>query len=442
MYLSFSDIPSIPMKVHVYINEIISYRFVSAGPDQRRTEVSDASGHVRGSYTYLDDKGVQHSVHYIAGPETGYRVLKHVKGPHLPTVFPFGRPEIVPPDFYEYGKDTDLFDTAASGHVKPNGEKKPGSGGAKDEVPNFGSGLDTNKDTFGNKIPFGSSKPSSTKPVGSKPSYFDDESDDSGDFGDIFGGSLPVSSTTFSPRPTGSYTPQRPSSEEDDGSYKPSEQDGSYGSSTTHIGSSTTTTFQPTYVGVTTSKPSSSRPESSESGYVTAEKPYPSFHEESTRPKPKPTRPSSSDFAKPTTAVSKPGSESDSNEDNDFNLFGSESIRPRPPYSFGGKPVISIGLDNSLCTKCSGTVVTNLGDRSFYVPPGVSVRAHVQAIDLVPVNPSIPSPSDQFNADLTFKTEQLNAIEDREVKDNENEDQKMTSTNSRTDQNKFNSTSY
>lgn len=44
-------------------------RFVSSGPDQRRTEVSDATGHVRGSYTYLDDKGVQHAVHYIAGRE-------------------------------------------------------------------------------------------------------------------------------------------------------------------------------------------------------------------------------------------------------------------------------------------------------------------------------------------------------------------------------------
>lgn len=34
-------------------------RFISAGPDQRRTESSDSHGNVRGSYTFLDDKGVQ-----------------------------------------------------------------------------------------------------------------------------------------------------------------------------------------------------------------------------------------------------------------------------------------------------------------------------------------------------------------------------------------------
>lgn len=33
--------------------------FVAAGPDQRRTESSDANGNVKGSYTFLDDKGVQ-----------------------------------------------------------------------------------------------------------------------------------------------------------------------------------------------------------------------------------------------------------------------------------------------------------------------------------------------------------------------------------------------
>lgn len=401
---------------------------------------------MRGSYTYLDDKGVQHSVHYIAGPETGYRVLKHVKGPHLPTVFPFGRPEIVPPDFYENGKDSDLFDTAASGHVKPNGQKQPPSGGAKDEVPTFGSGFDKDKDEFGNKIPFGSNKPGGSKPGGNKPSYFDEEPDDSGDFGDIFGGSLPVSSTTFSPRPTGSYKPQRPSSEEDDGSYKPSAEDGSYRPSSSSIGTSTSTTFKPTYGGPTTSRPSSVRPDSSETGYDSGEKPYPSFDEGSIRPKPQPTRPSYADFGKPTTSGNKPSTDSESDEDNDFGLFGSESARPRPPYIFGGKPVLTIGLDNSLCTKCTGTVVTNLGDRSLYVPPGVSVRAHVQAIDLLPINPSIPSPSDQFKADLKLDTEQLNAIDDRLVKNNEDDNDATVSTTetsiSRTDQIKMNSTTF
>lgn len=420
------------------LKDIFFPRFVSAGPDQRRTEVSDATGHVRGSYTYLDDKGVQHSVHYIAGPETGYRVLKHVKGPHLPTVFPFGRPEIIPPDFYDYVKDNDVFDTAASGHIKPGGSGggKPTSGasigGAKDEVPSFVNGLDDDKKelSFGNKKPFGGSKPG-----GGKPSYYDD--DDSGDFGDIFGGGSSGSSSTPRPRPTGGYKPSRPSGNADDGSYKPSDEDGSYRPSISDIGIVTSTTFKPSYGGVTTSKPSSFRPDSSEGGYESGEKPFPSFDEVSTRPsaKPKPvagrpsygggvnpsfdSKPSSEEFGRPSNVGSRPGSGTDltSNEVNDFGLFGSESSRPRPPYGFGGKPTINIGVDNNVCSKCS-TVVTNLGDKSFYVPPGVSVRAHVQAIDLLPVNPSIPSPSDQFNSDLKFKTEQLNAAEDGIIRNN------------------------
>ncbi|XP_039293583.1 WAS/WASL-interacting protein family member 1-like isoform X2 [Nilaparvata lugens] len=57
-----------------------SYRFTATGPDQRRTEVSDAANNVRGSYTYLDDKGVQRTVQYIAGPNIGYKVIGGNKG--------------------------------------------------------------------------------------------------------------------------------------------------------------------------------------------------------------------------------------------------------------------------------------------------------------------------------------------------------------------------
>lgn len=88
----------------------------------------------------MDEKGVQHSVHYIAGPETGYRVLKNVKGPHLPTVFPFGRPDIISPDFYDdYNKDIgdvgDIFGNSGSGGdgSSSSGGKKGGSGGSKSE---------------------------------------------------------------------------------------------------------------------------------------------------------------------------------------------------------------------------------------------------------------------------------------------------------------------
>uniref|UniRef100_A0A336LI73 CSON014433 protein n=1 Tax=Culicoides sonorensis TaxID=179676 RepID=A0A336LI73_CULSO len=68
------------------------YKFISAGPDQRRTETTGSDGITRGSYSYLDDKGVQRTVEYIAGPGIGYRIVSSTvgAGTHLlpPTAIP------------------------------------------------------------------------------------------------------------------------------------------------------------------------------------------------------------------------------------------------------------------------------------------------------------------------------------------------------------------
>ncbi|XP_063903106.1 uncharacterized protein LOC135122680 isoform X2 [Zophobas morio] len=506
-----------------------SYRFVSAGPDQRRTETSDSSGHVRGSYTYLDDKGVQHSVHYIAGPETGYRVLKNVKGPHLPTVYPFGRPEIIPPDFYDYIKD-DVFDTAASGHVKPKpintggggggGGSRPGESGSDfgsdlgtpgegpdgDNLPaagggGGGDGTDFNKPSSGG----GSNRPSSggsfdrpssggganrpsaggsfdrppsgggfdgpssgggfdgpssggdfdgsssgggiRPPSGGRPSPGgdfnrpggDDFGGDGGDESDDFEGALFGPSGSSKPRPpkpsrppqssgiggggsggssgsggggiqrpSGRPTPgptqrpgsggQRPGSGgqrpggSDDGSYKPDSgdtgDDGSY--------------IPP---GDANQDDGSYRPGPDDSGLSTGggERPRPGGFGGSTFGKP--TRPSGGG-----SSGSRPGESSYTDDYEDANgLFGSES-NSRPPLN-GRPPVIQIqgGVGGQGCERCSGTIVTNVGDRLFSVPPGVSVRAHVQSIDLLPLISKVPSPSEQYNEDMSIKTEQLNS---------------------------------
>ncbi|KAF7271796.1 hypothetical protein GWI33_015368 [Rhynchophorus ferrugineus] len=397
-----------------------SYKFVSAGPDQRRTEISDSTGHVRGSYTYLDDKGVQHSVHYIAGPETGYRVLKTVKGPHLPTVFPFDKPEIVPSDFYDYlPENGEVFDAAASGRpVKPS--RKPtkpntdiGNGIDKNDYDRPGDGLDLGDDT-GISNTFGFSKPTnrptsapggtSTKPsLGSNEiSSGDDEASfDFGDLFDDFGGS---STTRPSSRPTGRPTgpsggssgrPTRPGGpttyrpsqrpllpgEEDDGSYRPVGDDGSY-----KPGNGVSSTSN----GITTTRP----------GFGG----YPS--------------------GKPTTSKPLPGIlDYDDNYDlPGSGLFGSESGRPfgnkdGEDYGSGssvaGKPgVIQLG-GNRPCTKCAGTIVTNIGNKPFSVPPGVSVRQ---------------SPSAAYKSDTTLRTEQLNEASSEETEVTEKPDSKVTTT--------------
>ncbi|KAJ8976891.1 hypothetical protein NQ317_016490 [Molorchus minor] len=387
-----------------------SYRFVSAGPDQRRTETSDSTGHVRGSYTYLDDKGIQHSVHYIAGPETGYRVLKNVKGPHLPTIFPFGRPNIIPPDFYDSNKDTDIFDTAASGPIKP----VAGKPGANEEGSNAVFGNENGKDelSFGDKIPVTTSRPDRPSSIGrpgkpTKPSFTDDGDDD---FGDLFGG-INGGSTTKRP-----FLPsvQGASSKEDDGSYQSSGEDGSYRplSDTNRPTPSYGNDFIPrpgeSNIGSTSSPHGSSgggKPggttgnDFGNTGYG-KEKPTPGFNE---------------------------GYNSNEVGD-DFGLFGSESSNSRPPY--GGGAVITVGTTAASCGTCKGTIVTNVGDTLFTVPPGVSVRAHVQSIDLLPVIPTVPSPSEQYKAEISFKTEQLNKSSDDVVSANTTNSIESTATDS------------
>lgn len=223
---------------------------MSAGPDHRRTESSDAKGHVRGSYTFLDDKGVTHTVHYIAGPETGYRVLKNVKAPHFPSWYPLepsrpSRPPSYPPgarptDFGEdygdgdkniediFGGPQEQLSTAASGHAKPSkppifgaseekDEEKPPAfdndfGGSFDEAvggrptstarPPFGGGgrpfngggpqgpsfLDE-EGLQGGFLPTSTRRPFGQKP--SKPSFLGEEGEEEDGFGPKPGGTRP-----------------------------------------------------------------------------------------------------------------------------------------------------------------------------------------------------------------------------------------------------------
>lgn len=111
------------------------YKFISSGPDQRRSESTGADGITRGSYSYLDDKGVQRTVEYIAGAGIGYRVVKTTTGPGSHLV---PRPFI--PDFNAVSPqsndisdiDGSGFKTAESGSVIPN----RGSGGQNNVAGN------------------------------------------------------------------------------------------------------------------------------------------------------------------------------------------------------------------------------------------------------------------------------------------------------------------
>ncbi|XP_066256950.1 uncharacterized protein Cpr73D [Euwallacea similis] len=386
-----------------------SYKFVSSGPDQRRTEVSDSTGHVRGSYTYLDDKGRQHSVHYIAGPETGYRVLKTVKGPHLPTIFPFDAPGVIADDFYGYRPDGDVFDIAASGRpfnpgrkpAKPSTELSNGIDIGNEDYDRLGGDGELGGDgglAGQNDGSFGSKKPNSPKlppvqsstsgPLSSKPPNpnfepFKEENGDNEDFGDdLFGGS---GGGFKRPRPTGrptitTFKPIKPTipnvAGEDDGSYKPEGEDGSYRAENDDTGlefgsfgnvarGSSTTTLRPassTLAGYPSGKPTSG----------------PSFD--------------------------------DYNEESDKVFIGSQTGRP-----FGNAGgTLHVEGGQKPCASCPETIVTNIGHKPFHVPPGVSVRAHVQSIDLYP--PESLSPSEALKATTSFRREQLNEAPNSTIK--------------------------
>lgn len=94
------------------------YKFITSGPDQRRSESTGPDGITRGSYSYLDDKGIQRTIQYIAGPGIGYRVVQSTTGPgtHL-----IPRPAV--PEFgIRFPESNDIVDDEGSGF-------KPGSGG-------------------------------------------------------------------------------------------------------------------------------------------------------------------------------------------------------------------------------------------------------------------------------------------------------------------------
>lgn len=127
-----------------------SYGFTASGPDQRRSEVSDSSGRVQGSYTYLDDKGVQRTVQYVAGPDIGYRVVNNaaaaggltasavsvVQPLLLPTVPPPPSLQSSSPPLLPSAIEQDLFGPAASTPATLSDRRRPDSVGINSAVKN------------------------------------------------------------------------------------------------------------------------------------------------------------------------------------------------------------------------------------------------------------------------------------------------------------------
>lgn len=118
-----------------------SYRFTTHSQDQRRSEVKDAAGNTRGSYTYIDKDGAQRTVQYIAGPNIGYKIVNEGALPNLDPLFPYVQQNYIPsslkgngrkPGFGGGGSTTSpLF----SANVGGTGGEKPEKGAKPNQSP-------------------------------------------------------------------------------------------------------------------------------------------------------------------------------------------------------------------------------------------------------------------------------------------------------------------
>lgn len=326
--------PGSPPRGHVAIvrSNDGSYKFTSSGPDQQRTEISDSANRVRGSYTYIDDKGVQRTVQYIAGPNIGYKVIRKGAGPVYSSVYPYTSPEFINPTLND--------------NVLPNINTLPSS----TVSPSFGSDL---FEPPANNFDLGLPKPDNT---GS--SLFGSSNDflSPNDKPNL----NPFSTSTFAPdlqteKPNysyGSQTPQKPYYQ----SYKPPKPDNDfYGSG----GNS----YQSSY-GSQHSKPlddlfSDNKPSSFDNS------PNDGFN-----------RPfSGSGYGPPR----KPS-----------NAY----IYPKPDKSFNEEP--NRDYSNQVNdNRYSGSNKNFLG-----IPSGLSVKAHVQSLDLPPYGAKIPPPDEALQRHL------------------------------------------
>lgn len=331
--------PGSPPRGHIAIvrSNDGAYKFTSSGPDQQRTEVSDSANRVRGSYTYIDDKGVQRTVQYIAGPNIGYKVIRKGAGPIYSSVYPYTSPEFINPTL----NDVPNINSLPVLPSLPSSTTSPSFGSDLFEPPanNFDLGLPKPDDT-GSNVYGGSNNFLSP---GDKPNL------------------NPYSTTTFAPelpseKPNysyGSQSPQKPYYQ----TYKPPKADNDFFSPGGN-------TYQSSY-GSQNSKPSDDFfSDNKQSGYDSS---------------------GNDAFNRPFSGSSGYGSSKKPS-----NAY----IYPKPDKSFNEEPTrdYSNQINDN---RYSGSSKNFLG-----LPPGFAVRAHVQSLDILPYGSKIPPPDEALQRHL------------------------------------------
>uniref|UniRef100_A0A182RI83 Uncharacterized protein n=1 Tax=Anopheles funestus TaxID=62324 RepID=A0A182RI83_ANOFN len=362
------------------------YKLLSVGPDQRRAETTGPDGVTRGSYSYLDDKGVQRTVQYIAGAGIGYKVVQSTVGA--------GTHRLPQPNFginhveqSEIGDNNNpSYQTAPSG---PASERPGTSGAGYDHVarPSAGGydGGGSNRPTApGGSYdpPTGPSGAGSNYPDGSKPGIpgYPESSRPTGqgyDEEDFDSKRPTTSSPSLRPPTTDRPTALSDSSEASREKYPlpddPSDHDlGGYGDDSI-IG-----LLPPKYdyeaagpVGPSGAdhdhdqSPLSGPFDVTISSGPSGPAPYPSFGE------------------------SAPGT----------NAYNSNDFSGFPEVTYDQKKLEDDRKKDWRDFAKDSTIIKNVGDWYVGLAPGASVRAHIQNIDLLPYGGRAPSPGDALRRD-------------------------------------------
>uniref|UniRef100_A0A182JYI4 Uncharacterized protein n=1 Tax=Anopheles christyi TaxID=43041 RepID=A0A182JYI4_9DIPT len=362
------------------------YKLLSVGPDQRRAETTGPDGVTRGSYSYLDDKGVQRTVQYIAGAGIGYKVVQSTvgAGTHRLQQPNFGISHVEQSEFGD--NNNPAYQTAPSG---PASERPGTSAGGYDHVarPSAGGydGGSSRPTAPGGSYdpPTGPSGAGSNYPDGPKPGIpgYPESSRPTGqgyDEEDFDSKRPTTSSPSLRPpttdRPTGPSDSSETSREKYPLPNDPTDHDlGGYGEDSI-IG-----LLPPKYDYDAQPGAGSSAPDHDDhdtpslsgpfdvaiSSGPSGPAPYPSFGE------------------------SAPGT----------NAYNSNDFSGFPEVTYDQKKLEEDRKKDWRDFAKDSTIIKNVGDWYVGLAPGASVRAHIQNIDLLPYGGRAPSPGDALRRD-------------------------------------------
>lgn len=339
------------------------YNFIATGADHRRQEKLGPDGLVRGSYSFLDDSSVQHTVEYVAGAGIGFKVLSNTVGHKILD------PLRVPSESDRSpASSSGRFPASSSGGISGSSESDRGS--ASGRFPSSASGF---APASGNGYSSTSRYPSSTV----SPTYLPTSS---------YAPNPSISQSTSGFSDISTLKPPFPSGNSN--SYAYNRQGGSSG------GFPTTTIRPEISGGGGFDQGQSSFGDGNDNSYAlgggqqvggsASQGTGGNRNREFDRRRPSSNRNSNRK------------SYNDFNSRNDIN---SEEFTNKNINSFEGSSSRG-GTSNS--ERRFSTVIKNVGQSHFGIPPGQAVRAHIQNIDLTSFGDRILSPSEALEKDFGF----------------------------------------